>query len=257
MSNQTKSPENESTSAFSEYVNVLVVGADLGFAKQVQLALQSIAAENPEKGYRVFPGVNKEKILESIEKFDLHTVIIEEEILADTTPEKYLIEFQAMLKKNPKNEKVPMLIATLKSDGQRTRALVRGGWSDVLLKPLDRSLFLQKMNIYHKGRPIMKEAALFSMEVDKEVDLSFLFQTKSVSEYGMKVNSNRAVPVGTVLTARAAFIPEGVSAQVIESVKVSEDVHTLQLLFVGVTPAETQAIRKFIRQEYAEEKQAA
>lgn len=257
MSQQTNDPGNETTNTVSEYVNVLVVGADLGFAKQVQVALQSIAAENPEKGFRVFPGVSKEKILECIEKFDLHTVLIEDEVMADTTPDKYLGELRAMLKKNPKNENVPAVFVTIKTDAARARKLVREGWSDVLVKPLDRSLFLQKMNIYHKGRPIMKEAALFSMDTDKEVDVAFMFHTKAVSEFGMKINSNRPVPLGTVVTVRGGFIPDGISAQVIESVKISDDVHTVQLLFIGVTPAETQAIRKFIRQEYAEEKQAA
>jgi response regulator of citrate/malate metabolism len=161
-----------------------------------------------------------------------------------------------LLKKNPKNEKSPVILVTSKVNNELIKKLVREGWGDVLIKPLDQSLFLQKMNLYHKGRPIMKDATLFSMDSEHEIDIAFMYHTKTISEYGMKIIANQPLAMGVVVTLHADFLGIEILAQVIEVTKVADDSYTVQMMFIGVTAAETQAVRKFIRHEYAEEKQA-
>lgn len=241
------------------FVNILVVSPDLTLAKSVQTACQDVATENADKKYRVFPGTNKEKVIEAIDKYVMHSILVEEEFLVDTTAEKYLRDLQEALKKKPENANVPVILVTSKSDAAKTRAMIRCGWKDVLLKPLDKTLFLQKMSLYNPTVPFLNEPILFSMDLKKDVDISFTLTSGSISEYGMKVESSRDMSVGSVVGISASFLEGGhqVSAVVVECKKISDTAYAVQLMFVGVTPAETQAIRKLIRHEYAEEKQAA
>ncbi|MBX2986509.1 MAG: hypothetical protein KF802_01305 [Bdellovibrionaceae bacterium] len=249
--------EEVATSGGGNALNVLVAGTDLNFAKMVQVAFQAVAPDNTDKSFRVFPGVSKEKILELIEKHPLHSILVEEEVINDRTPEQYLSELREMCKKNPANAQIPIVIVCSKTDRERTLTLVRSGWKDVLLKPLDSSLFIQKMNLYNPALPVIKEAVLFSMDCEKEIDLSFRYKSKTLSEYGMKVESNKPLDAGTVLWASAPYLSEPLAAVVMDCKKVSDTQFMVSLMFIGITPAETQSIRKLIRQEYAEEKQAA
>lgn len=239
-------------------INVLVVGPELGFAKAVQTAFQVLAPDNPEKNYRIFPANSKEKLIEAVTKGFFHSVLVEEEFIVDTPVEQFLKDLLELLKKSPApNQDTPVVLVVSKTDAGRTRRMVRSGWKDVLIKPLDTTLFLQKMSLYNEKLPIMKEPILFTMDSERDVDVAFSYKAKTLSEYGMKIESNAPVKPGTVVGITAAFIAEPLSAVALDQMKISEDLYVVRLMFIGMTPAETQAIRKLIRQEYAEEKQAA
>lgn len=259
MESQNKTPDEAKTENRtgnpSKYVDVLVIGTDLNFAKAVQTAMATLQAANPDTGYRIFPGNQKEKVLELIAKYKLHSVLVEEEFL-DTTFETWLKDFRENLKKTSNNAEAPVVLVSTKTDLSRTKSILKAGYMDHIIKPLDQSLFLQKMNMYNKDIKLNDEALLFSMDTKQDVDLGFYFQTKSVSEFGMKVSSNKPVEVGSVVTIFTQFLPEPFAAVVREVSKIDDSNFTVFVLFVGVTPAQTQAIRKFIRSEYAEEKAA-
>jgi len=254
-------PENKNetvdTGGNKNHVSVLVVSPDLTLAKMIQTACGDLAGTNPDKNYRVFPGTSKEKVIEALEKYAFHSILVEEEFLVDTTPEKYLSDLRDLLKKKPENDGLPVILVTSKTDMLKTKAMVRAGWRDVLLKPLDKTLFLQKMGLYNPKVEFLKEPLLFNMDLKKPVDVSFTLGSGAVSEYGMTVESDRDMAPGTVVGLSAAFLDHPVAAVVLECKKVSDGVFSVHLMFIGVTPAETQAIRKLIRTEYAEEKQAA
>lgn len=258
MAAQQNSPGTSETDAKTlNYVNVLVVGTDLAFAKSVQNALQTVQADNPDKNYRIFPGINKEKILEYTEKFQLHSVLVDEDYINDTTPESWLKDLRELLKKNPQNQGIPVILACTKGDASKTRKLLQAGWRDLFMKPLDTSIFLQKMHLYNPAIPLLTEDLLFTWDTDKEADIALRLKTKSLSEIGMKVETAAAVAPNTVVMVKMDFLEAPLTAQVQTCAKVNDSSFTLELLFMGLNPAETQAIRRFIRQEYAEEKQAA
>jgi response regulator of citrate/malate metabolism len=264
MSNPNQGPVNSgppevavAEAATTNHLNVLVIGTDLGVAKMVQAAFQSVAADNSDKNYRVFPGTTKEKAIECVTKYPLHSILVDEDSILDTTPDKYVKDLRDLCKGNPANAAISIVLVCAKTDGPKTRLMVKVGWKDVLLKPFDNSLFLQKMNLYNGAIPVLAEPLLFTMDVAKTVDLSFTFQTKSVSEYGMKVESTLPLDAGLVMGVTAPFLETPLSAVVLESTKIADGQYFINLMFVGINPAETQSIRKMIRQEYAEEKQAA
>lgn len=241
----------------TNYVDVLVISADLSLAKAVQSACQTVQAENPDKSYRIFPGINKEKIVESLEKHVFHSILVDREMITDKTPEQYVTELTALVRKRPENADAAIVLISSECDGEQARALVRAGWKDVLIKPLDRALFLQKMSLYNPKTPFLKEALLFNMGLDKNVDVAFSYKASELSEYGMTVSSKREIALGTVVGVSAPFLDAPFSAVVISCSPVGKEDFTVQFMFIGISPAETQAIRKLIKKEYAEEKQAA
>lgn len=259
MADQNGATEASDTSGSvsTNYVNILVIGTDLGFAKQVQAALSSVAANNPDKTYRVFPGTEEKKTFEYLEKYKMHSVLIQEENLGDHGPEGWIKKYREDIKKYPSNATAPLVFIAAQTTNDKTRKLIRLGFVDVFLKPLDNSLFVQKMNLFNKEIAILGEDILFTNESDHEVDLAFNYKTKSFSEYGMKVEAPKPLDPGTLITVSAPFLEDRVIAIVRENTKISDTQYMISMMFVGVSPSETQAIRRFIRQEYAEEKQAA
>lgn len=259
MADQNGTPGSTETSGSvsTNYVNILVIGTDLGFAKQVQNALATVAANNPDKTYRVFPGTEEKKTSEFLEKYKMHSILIQEENVGENGVEGWVKKFKDDVKKYPSNVAAPLVFVAPQTTNEKTRKLMRLGFVDVFLKPLDNSLFVQKMNLFNKEIKILAEDILFTNESDHEVDLAFNYKTKSFSEYGLRVDANKPLDPGTLVTVAAPFLEERVVAVVRDSVKVSETSYLIQMMFVGMPPSETQAIRRFIRQEYAEEKQAA
>ena len=258
MADQNGAPGSPDTGAVStNYVNILVIGTDLGFAKQVQNALSSVAANNPDKTYRVFPGTDEKKTCEFLEKYKMHSILIQEENLGDHGADGWVKKFKEDIKKYPSNTGTPLVFIAAQTTNEKTRKLIRLGFVDVFLKPLDNSLFVRKMNLFNKEIAILGEDILFTNESNHEVDLAFTYKTKSFSEYGMKVEASKPLEPGTLITVTAPFLEHRVVAVVRESTKISDTSFFISMMFVGVAPSETQAIRRFIRQEYAEEKQAA
>lgn len=249
--------ENGGGSAAVNYVNLLVIGTDIAFARQVLAALQTVQADNKDKTYRVFPGANKEKALEVVEKYQLHSIIVDEVFIQDTTPDFWVRDFRDALKKFTQNATVPIVFACMETNGERTRALVNAGWRDVFLKPLDTSLFIQKMHIFNPAIPLLTEDLLFTWDTDRPADVALRFKVRKISEFGMTVEATTSVSVGSIVSIKTDFLETALSAQVLECKKSGDTNFALELIFIGLLPSETQAIRKFIRQEYAEEKQAA
>lgn len=239
------------------HVNVLVAGLDLHFARAVQLACQQIAPQNKDKNYRVFPAANKEKLFEALSKNPYHSVIIEKEFAVDESIDAVLAQVKDMLAKKNDGAGTAIILATtgIESIDQTARS-IRHGWTDVIDKHLDNSLFVQKMSLYNPKIPFMKDDSLFVMEVAKDVSLAFQHKTKTISEFGMKVESHQAMAQGLCLMVIVPLIEEPLCAVVLNC-KPTDKTFEVSLMFVGVTPAQTQAIRKYIRHEYAEEKQAA
>jgi hypothetical protein len=244
-----------SQSMTGKFVNVLVIGGDLTFARAVQSALQTLQANQPDVTFRVFPGASKEKIKEYIEKYTLHSVLVEEDSI-DTVPDPWLKEFRETLKKTTNNAETPVILVTSKTDLVKTRNRVFAGYMDLIVKPLDPTLFLQKMNMYNKKIPISDDSLLFSLETSQDVDVGFYYKTKSVSEYGIKVISNKPIELDSIVTIYASFAEENMAAIVKEVSKIADDQYFVFMMFIGISPAQTQSIRKFIRVNYAEEKQA-
>lgn len=247
---------DQASQAGQNAVNILVISTDLSLAKAVQSACQTVAGENTDKNYRVFPGLSKEKVIEALERYEFHSILVEEESLSDTTAELYLPTVLDLIRKRPENANTAVVLVTSKVETGHIRKMVKIGYRDVLIKPLDTSIFLQKMTMYNSVTPFLREPILFNMDFKKEIDVAFNFECTSLSEYGMEIASDSAIATGLVVGLSSPILDVSFSAVVMGCAK-SGDKYVAQLMFIGVTAAETQAVRKIIRSEYADGKQAA
>lgn len=238
-----------------KFINVLSIGTDLTFAKSVQVALNTLQASNKDVTYRIFPGISKDKLKEYSEKYQLHSILVEEEFMSQPA-EPWFKELKEDLKKTIYNADTPVIMVSSKTDLGKTRNVVRSGFTDLILKPLDQSLFLQKMNMYNKKIPLSDGSLLFSLDTVQNVDVGFYFKTTSVSEYGMKVSSTKVVETGSIVTVYSSFMEENIVGVVKEVSKIADNEYSVFIMYIGVTPSQTQTIRKFIRTNYAEGKQA-
>ena len=250
-----KAPPAKEAVGGGKYINVLVVGMDLTFAKSVQSTFNALQATSKDVTYRIFPGTSREKLKEYTEKYQLHSILVEEEFM-DQLAEPWLKDVKEGLKKTNSNADTPVVLISSKTDLAKTKNTVKFGFADLILKPLDHSLFLQKMNLYNPKVPLSDNSLLFSFDTAQDIDVGFYFKTKSVSEYGIKVASNKVLESGTVVTIYANFMQENIAAMVKEVSKIGEGQYSIFMMFIGVTPSQTQIIRKFIRSNYAEGKQA-
>lgn len=256
MTASTQKPEGPGDDASGgNQRDLLILGTDLTLAKAIQSKFQNL--KEIDGNIRVFPAGDLEKAAEQIKTRHLHSIIVDEDVLGEQSRAEILKSLRDLANQNPQNKDVPILLAVAQTNIQETKEALSMGWMDVLLKPLDGSLFLQKMNLYNPSQAFLKEDLLFTMEIAKEVELAFQYQMKSISEYAMTIEANRPLDPKQVVTISGIFLPVPIVACVRECKKISDDAHSIHLMFVGVTPAETQAIRKLIRNEYAEEKQAA
>lgn len=238
-----------------KYINVLSVGTDLTFAKSVQSTLNTLQSANKDTTYRIFPGISKDKLKEYAEKYQLHSILVEEEFM-DSPAEPWLKELHEALKKTQYNSEVPVIYICSKTDLTKTKNIMRAGFTDVFLKPLDQSLFLQKMNLYNKKIPLSDSSLLFDLETAQDIDVGFCFKTKSISEYGVRITCNKPLEIGSVVSVYSSFLEENIAAVVKDAKKISDSEYIVFMMYVGVTPSQTQAIRKYIRTNYAEGKQA-
>jgi response regulator of citrate/malate metabolism len=236
------------------YCNLLVISSDLGLAKLIQSQLNHLQKDSDKIEFRIFPGVDKDKAAEYLAKYEIHMIVVEEETLTEPA-EKYVQTLRDHLKKTSNNQASPVVLVTTKLDFSKTKNLALAGYVDVFIKPIDQSLFAQKLHIYAPKIHLLGENLLFNMETKQPVDLGFHFDMLSISEYGMKVQSDRSLKTGLVLSVYATFLDEIVVATVQDSQKVGEDNFRSNLLFIGLTPSQTQSIRRFVRREYIEEKQ--
>ncbi len=245
--------ESQNTST----VTYIVLGLDLTFAKSAQQILTGLQAENPSLSYRIFPGGggNKDKLLEFLDKNVIHSIMVEEEFI-DSSPAQWVKTFRETIK-GTKSKDCPLLFIANKSTPEKSKELVRAGFSDVIIKPVDTSLFIQKLALANPAVKMTADKQLFTMDSKKEINLGFTFNTTSISEFGMTIQTDKVIEVGTVLSIYTSFMETPLAAQVRDVKKISEGNYQTFLLFIGVTPAESQFLRKWMKLEYAHAKAAS
>lgn len=233
---------------------LLVIGTDLALAKQIQGLFQG--QQGIEDPPRIFPGINFEKITECLKNDKVHSVLVDEDFLTEDTPATFLKKITDILTEAKVSLDVPLILLRTTSSLEETQDLVRSGWMDVFMKPLDRALTLQKLNLMNPKLPLFDEEILFTMGFGKNVNLAFVYSAKSLSEFGMKIESTSSIENRKVLQVLIPGVEEALAAVTLACKKLGDDKFEIELMFVGITPGQTQNIRKLIRQEYADGKAA-
>lgn len=238
-------------------INLIVLSPSLDLAKRVQIMTNRIQENMPNLAFKIYPASDSTKASEYIDVHKMHSILVDETYL-DTGPEKWIQDFLAKTE-TTLNKGSPIYLVTGKPDVEKTKNLVKIGFTDVLISPLDYSLTVQKLAIHNTETKILAESQLFTLEVNNPVDLGFRYEMKSISEFGMTIKTDQELDKGMVLTIYTQFLEKDLAAQVKEIKKIegSSGEFEVFLLFLGVDPAESQGLRKWMKAAYALKNQKA
>ncbi len=124
---------------------------------------------------------------------------------------------------------------------------------DLLLKPLDKSLFLQKAELHLiEGRSV-RASFLFKQRTEMTIEMGKDSWVESVSEFGFVIRNPAPLAVGVYARVYSRLFGEGAAAGLIGRVHRAErhpaepGMYLCHLTFHGITSAQLGHVRKFIR----------
>jgi hypothetical protein len=124
---------------------------------------------------------------------------------------------------------------------------------DLILKPLDKSVFLQKCEFLLADNPKMSPTFLFRAKTQQVVEIGRDVMIDEVSEFAVSVRSPGPVPEGAFATIHSEiFGTKGARrlvGRVYESVRhpVREGEYAVRFAFFGITPDQLSNVRRFIK----------
>ncbi len=263
MTDPKVASQNEKPVSSNISHNFLTIGPDMVFAKQIQTCLNTLKTAGSTVDYKIFPAVDLPKAIEFLAKHPMHSILVQEEACSSEGPSAFYKKLKDILAKIPDNVAAPIVMVAGTCDLEKTKYFVESGFVDVLLKPLDNNLFLQKMHSYNPKIKILSESTLFTMAVNHEIEVALTLKSRTMSEYEIVISSDRSFALGEILTLRGKYFPHGQIAIVKEVKPGVKDAagksgpSAVRLLFVGIHPDQTQFIRKLIREDYIAAKGAA
>lgn len=239
----------------SELINFLILTLDPVFGKQVQMAFALVPGAGKEKIYKIHVAPDYNKFMELIDKANYHSILVDETFLSSTTPEDFLPELtRAISTKIPSHADLPIIYACSRVEISQIRNLITLGYTDIFLKPLDTTLFVQKMNNYNKKIKALLVDELYTMDYARDVTVHINYRAISLSEYSVRVETSTALPIGTPLTIHTEFTKEPFNIMVRNIEKLSSDAFIMDMMFIGLSPSQTQTIRQALQQHYAKNK---
>ena len=130
---------------------------------------------------------------------------------------------------------------------------IDSGADDYIVKPIDPILFMQKIDSLFEKRPPSKHPEIEFKEQSAQTAATMTISifVKSISELGVKVESNQALQEGTTVDLTGHFFEnqlgiEPPACRVLNSLKVSPGKHEIQMVFLGASEYQLKKIREWI-----------
>lgn len=149
-----------------------------------------------------------------------------------------------------------LVSSTIENDQVRER--LDAGYTDVILKPVDLSILLHKVDMYRPNKKTLKEDLLFRMEVDGDVGLMLNAKVVQASEFGAILRSDMILAKNEIVSinprmfdADGHYEGEDCLARVIASSpsRVAKKFDS-QVTFVAPSPKFMTAMRLWMRGQY-------
>lgn len=234
----------------SSKVNLLFFSDDLKMVKDLQTATKSFAAE-----VSFVPCSSLEKFLEYGEKFKLDAAVVDEKYI-DPLAEQWVDKHRKRFSQALGNHAIAFFFLGAERDISGSRALLKQGFEDLFSKPLDSSLFFQKLQLFLPNARFLKEKLLFNMPVNSEVDLASAAKLVNASEYGVQLQTKRPLSRGDLFTIYGKIFSENASGACLSKVlncstsPNSEGNYDATLIFISPTKDILKSVRLWIKQEY-------
>jgi hypothetical protein len=177
----------------NEKLTVLCLTNDTVLVRSLQDRTKSFAVE-----IQFVPCSSGEKLDEISKKYPLDAVLIDDAFIDPLKPA--LITKVANSLTSSAGKAPILFLISFDRDVASIRKILSFGFKDVFTKPVDPSLFFQKLQIYLPQVQFLRDNLLFNMDVNSTLDLALDCKLISASEYGATVVTNLALLPGDFFT---------------------------------------------------------
>ena len=228
--------------------SILLFSHDIQLAKDLQAASRLCT-----EAIMVYPCSNGRKFAEYGHQYRFAAVLIDE-AFHDPQAADWVKKLRAGLSVELGNQKAPVILLGAERDADGIEKLLWQGYADLVAKPVDLSLLLQKLQLALAPVQLLKEDLLFSLDVKSQLQVSLTTELVRASEFGALMRSSRAFQVGEVLKLHSPMFGEAdpsVWAKVVrcESSPPSGGFQA-ELAFLGLSRATLTAIRLWLKKQY-------
>jgi len=245
---------------------ILLFSHDLQLAKDLQ-ASSRLCVEP----LIVYPCSNGRKFAEYGHQHKFAAVLIDEAFHDPNSPD-WVKKLRAGLSVELGNQKAPVILLAAERDLEGVEKILWQGYADLVTKPVDLSLLLQKIQLAMGSARLLKEDLLFSMDVKSPARVSLTTEVLRASEYGAVIRSSRQFQQGETLKLHSPMFGEGdpsvwarvVSSEVTSSSEgasggagnATQPEYESRLAFLGPTRATLTAIRLWLKKQYIDAHEA-
>jgi hypothetical protein len=192
-------------------------------------------------------------------RIPLRLLIVDLDLLdegANTTPLRWFAETKAMLERKGYSDPIfPSRILALAFDGSRHRAenMRDDSLDDLVLKPLDRELFLQKAEILVADKPNVKPSFLFRQKTNLRIEAGKDAIIDELSEYTVAIRNPAPLVEGMVVAIHSELFGLGADSRLLARVFKNvrhpslEGEFLVRFSYFGVRAEQLATIRKYVR----------
>ncbi|MBN8542311.1 MAG: hypothetical protein J0L82_18110 [Deltaproteobacteria bacterium] len=230
-------------------IEVLLLSNDLTLAKNL-----SAASKHCIDHISVHPCTTLVRFRELKQKIEFEFLIFDESF---HSPELEII-LTAEKHRNREGKGAASLLISSTIENGKVYEMLEAGYTDVILKPVDLSILLHKVDMYRPNKKTLKEDLLFRMEVDGDVGLMLNAKVVQASEFGAILRSDMILAKNEIVSinprmfdADGHYEGEDCLARVIASSpsRVAKKFDS-QVTFVAPSPKFMTAMRLWMRGQY-------
>lgn len=227
---------------------LLVMSSDLGLVKSLQDRTKSFLLP-----ILFVPCTTGEKLAELAQKYQPNAVLVDDAFV-DPANAALITRLRASLA--GAGETKPFFCFSVERELKDLRRVMEAGFLDIFTKPVDATLFFQKLQLAFPDHKFLKDRLLFSMEVASPMEVALEAALVNASEYGAVIRLNAPLPAGTLLPLRADLYgapgTAGCLARVISCIPTPEQRWKYEASLMLIAPSREilSSIRTWMKQEY-------
>lgn len=228
-------------------LTLLVLTNDLAMVKNLQERTKSFIGE-----VQFVPLSNGERLAEYGKKFGPDAMLFDDTFI-DPLNRALLDKTRSVLSSGSKLA-LPYFTLSTERPTAELKQIMLNGCSDIFTKPIDASLFFQKLQLHFPNFRFLKDKLLFNMDVDSTLELALDCHLVSASEYGATIQVNRSLTPGDLYTLHGKMFGAADGSclgRVMScSARVGDGGYDASLIFIAPSKEILSAIRLWIKQEY-------
>jgi DNA-binding response OmpR family regulator len=247
MKDRINYPVNRAGSRVSDNLAILFLTTDIKLTRDLQDRTKSFMAQV------VFLACsNSAKIAELQKKQAIDAVLVDDAII-DPLNATLVSNLRGLTAGSGVNR--PVFLLSSERDTRSLKKIIANGFTDIFTKPIDPSLFFQKLQIHLSRVRFLRDNLLFTMKVNSNLDLGLSCKLVAASEYGVTLHLNYELHPGEVYSLHCKMFGEqsGECLGLVTNCAPQQSEggkYEAALIFVAPTRETMSVVRLWIKQEY-------